>query len=364
MQAATETTDAAGAAPPVIETPDFDKMKTAELVAFYDQHGGVGPTVDEFKKLKVAEKKALLKSAFPDPEALDSPDVTGLDLTDPIHRTVVEVASLKDEAAAIAYITSLNDDAQFNFFRVGGALAEMLAHGWMGDHEDFGSFVEAEFGFKLRKAQYLIAIYNALVTCGATWPDVKNVGWAKLALVASAGLLDAENYKEWIERIEDATFSSVHEMVKEAKGTKSGDGSTSGESTPTKKLKFTVHEDQEQNILAAIEKAKADGETEFDGPALEYLCLDYLSGPPAQSGETAEAETQGAPAPATAAAEGGPVDEALQAVMQRAVDEKGDATDALQLVVEALEVVFEEHFPDLDLEVYLDGKEDDLAGVE
>ena len=51
-----------------------------------------------------------------------------------------------------------------------------------------------------------------------------------------------------------------------------------GASTATHVKTFKFHDDQIETVTAAIEKAKANSETDVDSAALEYVCLDYNGG--------------------------------------------------------------------------------------
>lgn len=341
------------------EIPDFNKLKVVELKAFATAELPV--QAEELCKLKKAELIIALKNAFPNPDALDSPQVTGFNPMDPIHATVSEVQAIESETEALEYIYNLVDKNDFNFFQMGGALAEMLTHGWMGEYDDFGAMVEGEFGLKYRKALYLIAIYHAIVTCGATGDEVKEIGWSKLRLIAT--LLTPDNYKVWFEKVADVNHATVRELVKAKE--ESGNpplADATAESTPKKTLKFVVHEDQLENIQAALKKAKEAGNTEFDGPALDWICIDYLAGGSIAQpiAEAAQATTQ--PAEAEAESELEPQDRVAQAI-EYLIETEDEPFDALVIAVNAFEAAFKIVYPDIEFDVYTDGRpdEDELA---
>ena len=336
--------------------PDFEKMKVVDLRAFAQAELPV--QAEALCKLKKAELIQALKNAFPHPDALDTPEVTGFDPTDPIHATVAEVQALAGESGAIDYVYKRVDLNDFNFFQMGGALAEMLTHGWMGEYDDFGSMVEGEFGFKNRKALYLISIYHAIVSCGASWEEVKKIGWSKLGILATS--LTPDNYKEWFAKVVDVNFATTRELVKqkdvETLGPPGADATA--ESTPKTKMTFVLHEDQIENIKSALAKAKQIGNTEFDGPALDWICLDYLAGgslmtPPLATVQEAEAE---------GASDLGP-GERLTPMIEQLIASEDEPMDALVIAVEAFEAAFGTVYPDIDFDVYTDGKaeEDELA---
>ncbi len=334
------------------DIPDFETMKVVDLKMFAKDM--MPAQAEALCKLKKAELIEALKQAYPHPDALDTPEVTGFDPVDPIHKTVGEVQALKSEQEAIEYVYDLVDVNEFNFFKMGGALAEMLAKGWMGDYDDFGAFVEGEFGFSLRKAQNLISIYHAIVSCGATWEEVKGIGWSKLSVIATS--LTPDNYKQWFDKIEDASYSSVQEMVKKAE--ENGDPGSPDDgtdSTPKKTMKFVVHEDQLETILTALKKAKEAGNTEYDGPALEWICLDYLGG---GGGVMANATVDKAGEPEAVDSEA-----AFVGMIKKLLKDEDKPLDALVIAVDAFEKAFGEPYPDIEFDVFTEGKpaEDELA---
>ncbi len=332
----------------VVEPPDFEQMKVVALKEFVVETF----TPDAAKpilKMKKAELIEYLKQTFPHPDALDTPEVTGFDPNnDPISQTVMEVQGLDSEQAAVNYVRVLADTNEFNFFRMGGALAEMLAKGWMSDCEDFGAFVVKEFGMGLRKAQSLIAIYHAVVSCGATWEDIQGIGWSKLSLIAAS--LTPGNYKEWFAKIADINYAATADLVKKLSGdSNSPPGADDvAESTPKKSLTFIVHEDQVPTIKSALGRAKEAGNTTYDGPALEWICIDYLNG----SGGTGELLAK--------AAEDATVGSAINALV---LAKDGDPMEALVATIEAVEESFAVAYPDLEISVNTEGTDetDDLA---
>ena len=336
-----------------LEIPDFDTMKVVDLKAFAQAE--LPAQAEVLCKLKKAELIQALKNVFPHPDALDTPAVTGFDPQDPIHATVGEVQALASESAAISYVYELVDKNDFHFFKMGGALAEMLTKGWMGEYDDFGSMVEGEFGFKNRKALYLISIYHAIVSCGATWDEVKEIGWSKLGLIAAS--LTPENYKAWFEKVSDASHATIRELVKhKEEGGNPPPADANSESTPKKTLKFVVHEDQIENIQEALAKAKEAGNTEFDGPALDWICIDYLAGSsfahqPAQATQESGDEVTSTPT--------GTPEERITAFVTGVIDTADEPMDALVATVNAVTTAFGAVYPDIDLDVYTDGKPDD-----
>ena len=115
-------------------------------------------------------------------------------------------------------------------------------------------------------------------------------------------------------------------------------------------MKFHVHEDQIVTITDALTKSKEAGDTKFDGPALEYVCLDYLAGPGAGAQKAAAIA-----APPAVTSEN--VDDVLLNVIQTVHKETADPVEAMTILLTAINDFFvENEFPDLDFEVYPTGK--------
>lgn len=266
-------------------TPDFRKLKKPELILFYEAHAtvGRGPRVEEFILMGAPEMRLVLERLVGKPEqglreSLTDKEVTGFDPDDVIHATVAEVQSIETEDELIKKVRDLAEASEYNFFRIGGFMSEAQARGWCGEYGDFWEFTEAVFGLKKRAVQVHIQVYHALVGCGASWEEVRNIGWSKLMLVAP--YLNPDNYKKWLDVAKGGTFSAIQTTIKQHKeALKSGDAAPGElESTPVKKMHFSVHEDEVDTIEAALSVAMESGGTEFPGTALTYICSDFIAG--------------------------------------------------------------------------------------
>lgn len=196
---------------------------------------------------------------------------------DVIEDTVAEIENLSKDAA-FASIGKLNDSSNFNNFRLGGVLSSIQKNQWWQEqgHESFKSCIEDAYGMEYRKAMYLMGIYNNLVESEVPWSKVSDIGWTKLKELAA--ILTKENVDEWVEIAKDHTAIQLQARVREAKkGTLASSGSEPTSSDITT-FSVKVHGDQKETIKDAVDKAKAEAETEFDGVALEAICISYLSG--------------------------------------------------------------------------------------
>ena len=210
---------------------------------------------------------------------------------DYIEQQVKEIEALDQESALQMAKDLLSVEGE-NDFRLGGVLAVIFENKWYlveGESKTgkWAEYIEREFGFTRRKADYLKAMYLAIVEAGITEKDVIAVGWSKLRRIAT--YLDADNAKTIIAAIKKMSEAEVVEYAKTLKE-KGADLATSksaaDESQPISTMSFRVHDDQKETIVAAIEKAKEVGETEHKAVALEYICLDFLAGGKKKSTKT------------------------------------------------------------------------------
>jgi hypothetical protein len=191
-----------------------------------------------------------------------------------------EIENLSAEEA-IAAVPGLLETADENYFRLGGVLSR-ISTGKLYEskgHETFKTFVEAEYGIQYRKAMYWLHIYDSLIESKVPWEKVKEIGWTKLKDLA--GVLSPDNVDEWVKRAKESTTLQLQELIAKAKegkletsGLKPVNAAKSDVTTVTVK----VHKDQKDIIKQALEKAKKEANTEFDGVALEGICTNYLSG--------------------------------------------------------------------------------------
>lgn len=200
---------------------------------------------------------------------------------DVIAQTAKQIENLKSGEKAFDMVRDLSDDIDRNYFRLGGVLAKVQAEGWHQDKgfDNFKGWVESEGGMAYRKAMYLITIYNSLVTSNVPWEKVGHLGWTKLKELAP--ILSPENVDEWVALAESSTVLQLQEAIKAAtKGTTEDTTPSPTEEAPktvTTKT-FKLHADQRATVEEALEKAKHQGSTEAEAVALEYVCMEFLSG--------------------------------------------------------------------------------------
>jgi hypothetical protein len=226
---------------------------------------------EEIPEGAVTTKKSLKK------KKVTSGEVVGKDL---ILDTAHYVENLTKDAALDA-LRSVVETQGTNNFQMGGLLQRIYEMGWWdnGIYQNFKEFVEKEYGVGFRKAAYLMTIYSGLVNSGIKWEQVEVLGWTKLRELVA--ILTSDNVEEWVEKAKGMTVLQLieHIKVEKAKALPEKEGKVQ-EVTEVAKVStktFKLHEDQLETVTTAIEKAKEDGNTEFDTVALEYICLRYLS---------------------------------------------------------------------------------------
>ncbi len=329
-----------------ISIPDFKKMKKGEIVEWVKENVEEGDIPDGFFESSVKEMRASLAAAFASEDDVTAPSTTGFDVNDLIHKTVAEIEAIKGEEEAKQAVLDLMDESEFSFFKVGGILARFKAEGWTGEFDTFADFVESEFGFKIRKAETLILIYQSLISCGAPWAEAKEVGWAKLGVIAKH--LTPDNWGSWFKQVKEVSHAAVVQMAKDANSAKKN-GDDSGnvpDSTPQKKLSIVIHEDQAENIQDAFDKAKDKLGTKYDGQALHAIALDYLSTP----------EPAAAPAAQTVSEEDEEEQDAVETLtgLFNLMRESGTIEECAEAIIEAMS----EAFPELVVEISSESGDD------
>lgn len=168
----------------------------------------------------------------------------------------------------------LADDIEANYLMLGGILKVIKENSWFEGQQDFPTFVRETYGFELRKAMYLISIYDNLVTKQIPWEKVSQLGWTKLKDLA--GVLTVENVDEWVLKATPVTVAELQAMLKAAK---EGSGEKTVKTTDEiVKMNFKFKPDQADIVQQAIAKAKGELGTEYDAVALEGICSGFVGG--------------------------------------------------------------------------------------
>lgn len=244
------------------------------------------PVLD--KKAKAAAKKAAKLAAGADAAKQDvalAPIVGEILESNAMSDMIHEIENLSEEAALDMALV-LAEETETSWFKLGGVLhviqgkkayQQQKAHGKHEAYPNFQAYVTEGVGVNYPKAMVWVDIYKRLGGVGVPYSKIKSIQWTKLRHIAQ--LLNSDNIDSWVKIANSSTTPTVIELVKQEKLKLKGTLSIEENSAVTVVNKtFKMHEGQKQVIEAALEKAKALGETKFDTMALEYMASDFLAG--------------------------------------------------------------------------------------
>lgn len=208
-------------------------------------------------------------------------------VTDEIADTASAIENLT-EPAAFKQLQELLHGTAFDEFRMGGILAKIQTEGWLGEHPNFRSLVEAEFGIKYRVAMMWVAMYKNLVESGVPWSKLKRLGWTKVSMLSP--ILTEENVDDILQTTADMSALQVSAYVQAYNTGEATSKSVPDDVSELKSKTFKLFPGQKESVELAIEKAKKETGTDSDAAALEFIAIDFASGtkkkPAAAKGET------------------------------------------------------------------------------
>lgn len=161
-------------------------------------------------------------------------------------------------------------------------------------HHTFREYVESELGCTLRKAEYLMKIWDYYVVQlgnGSTkvLDKVKNLGLTKLR--ECIDIVQVDKIDEFVEKASHMSVKGLIEMKKETQINEalSADVEKTGSVSPDEKeisednaqktfrMNFKLYADQYKEVTEALEKAAKIGDTSCNNQQLMYICRDFLS---------------------------------------------------------------------------------------
>jgi len=181
---------------------------------------------------------------------------------DQLQNIVKAIDGLSTEKVAQARMRELFLDQAMNYFELGCMLKRFRKEKWYGTHGTFKDRCEIDFGFSVRKAEYLIYIYGSILEAGLTWDDIKGLGWAKASVLCSRKT-DPEALTEWIDKAKSMT-------VPQLKSALQGLGQSDMDGVENSKNKSNLlHHDQNKVVNQPDAKAKGNGKSEHDAATPE-----------------------------------------------------------------------------------------------
>lgn len=186
-----------------------------------------------------------------------------------------EIAGLTKEGA-MAAVSTLHDEANLNFIRMGGVLGRIQDENWYEPYASFQEMAEQKFGILKRRAYYWVSIYKGLVESEVPFSKVAHIPWSKLKDIVN--IITPDTVDKWVKLAEECTSIQLQEHVKAHIAATKGLSDDDNVKTVISKT-FKLHADQKVNLESALEKAKVQADTESDAVALDMLCMHYLGGP-------------------------------------------------------------------------------------
>jgi hypothetical protein len=155
-------------------------------------------------------------------------------------------------------------------------------------YESWADYVERELEFKLRKAQYYVAVQEWVRVFAPDFVEwVKTCGLSKARLMS--GRILPEEAQLWRNRLDGKTYREMEAILSGqdpddqgggsgggGDGDDGGDGDGAG-STRVKALHINLAPEQRANVDAAIAQAKQQAETDSDAHAIDLICTAFRS---------------------------------------------------------------------------------------
>jgi hypothetical protein len=242
-----------------LATHEIDSQVASPVSAGADMDLSAAPKKNGL--ITFLKKKSVLTPDASEP-AVDA-DVIG----DLVH----EIENLK-KPDALAKLGALDAAREQSYFEIGGVLSVIQKSGWFEPYPSFDKWVETVVGMRRGKARALIRNYEVIANAGISAARFKKIEWTKLRTLAP--VLTHENAEHWSNLAAEHTRAELQLLVKQSAA--SPGGAKPDSSTAAHIWIFKLHDDQNEAVTAAIDKAKKASGAEYDSTALGYICLDFL----------------------------------------------------------------------------------------
>ncbi len=233
-----------------------------------------------------------------DPSTVDVFEAVEQELTEYVPQRSVSVQNLLDAEVillpALQQIVAEHDNnyletsrALFsrineNFFLLGGVLAQIKAqHLYLETGKDWKGYIEDTFGYKVRKAEYYIYIYQAFSRVpNFDLQRLSAIGWSKAAAIAR--YVNQDNAEELLATAESMPFTEVKKTL-ETTYTDEGAVNEQNQSSKIAKTTFTfrLFEDQANSVQFVLEEAKRHFQVDDLNDVFEQIVLawgnDYVT---------------------------------------------------------------------------------------
>jgi len=151
----------------------------------------------------------------------------------------------------------------------------------------FDDYCERELGFRRKKAQHLVNIYQKTSSGAIPKGAAEKIDWSKMAMIVplvDKGVIDATNVEKWMADIEGKSFAEVRGMTKLAveKSKQKSQASSSSASTTVSPeevyiLRIPLYKGQWENVQVALKKAEAISGSDKTPHQLDCIALSFNS---------------------------------------------------------------------------------------
>jgi hypothetical protein len=222
--------------------------------------------------------KNLPKNLMDEPMVLINPTGASID-DDPIITFASKIEKVSTRTEIEEIIKTLNDEREFDFFKLGGAIAVAQAlfdksKSEFKGYKNFREYVKKALGIGYSNAMRAAEIYKKLLQLEIPWSAFENIGWTKV--LALLDVVGKDNVKQWVAKAKGMNVLSLNALV-EAEKQKGKPETVQGPKAITTKT-FKLHADQKQLVADGLKKAQDETGSDVEAVNLEAVFQNYLGG--------------------------------------------------------------------------------------
>ena len=142
-------------------------------------------------------------------------------------------------------------------------------------YDSFPAYCDGDLDYTPRTAQYLVGIADYF---GKMEPDIRqwaqSIGWTKAKELVKR--VTPENFVEWKAKIAGKSVAQIQALLREDAESKKSVSPSEKAEKPVR-MSFALMGDQIETVNQALERCKADANSDKDGHALTLICTDFLA---------------------------------------------------------------------------------------
>ena len=198
----------------------------------------------------------------------------------PIEEQTPDIITEEHQAQVRNRVKELSHELTNCYYRMAKLLYEVYYGNYFENwgYAKFEEWTEKELGFKKRKAQYFVAIWDQFgLKLGVDHSRMAKLDWSKVKEIQP--VVTKDNVNEWLERAETQTYSEIKKAVKEARSEDEALEDADSDDKESKEkfvnMKFTLAEAQAENVRAALNRAAEMSGSEKTGHQLDLICSEF-----------------------------------------------------------------------------------------